>query len=110
VVSALPEPPSDIRAEPSADVHDGMEAPAFGGTELRKATRQRCERKPISATSVGSFARYSVERQDRDQARGTAHCIQKEPGRCVGLLTISPSADSSSREFRSLSRSTKISQ
>ena len=45
----MPEPPSDIRAEPSADVRDGMEASAFGGTELRKPIPQRCERKLMSA-------------------------------------------------------------
>jgi hypothetical protein len=33
VASALREPPSAIRAEPSADVGDGMVASAFGGTE-----------------------------------------------------------------------------
>jgi hypothetical protein len=33
VASALREPPSDMPAEPSADVPDGMEASAFAGTD-----------------------------------------------------------------------------
>jgi hypothetical protein len=33
-VFAWPEPPSVTRGELSADVRDGMEAPAFGGTEF----------------------------------------------------------------------------